>query len=203
MDDKPLSDLISQILPDEVEKAIGLGKDQPGDDNPVLIASLKAAAGQSGSLVETAVNQFLNGEGDLLETTRSAVTRSKTTAKNEVAAFLESKFNLSPAVAKLLATLLVKLFPSIAKLTGEASAEKKKPRRKKKPTTTSSAKKETSSKKKPKKKKTTSQSKPAASKPAAKKKKPTATSSKKKATTKKKPKKKTRTTSIGDSTAES
>ncbi len=203
MDDKPLSDLLSQILPDDVEQAIGLGKDKPGEDNPVLIASLKAAAGQSGGLVDTAVNQFLNGEGDLLETTRRSVTRSKTTAKNEVAAFLESKFNLSPAVAKLLAMLLVKIFPSIGKLTGEPSAEKKKPRRKKKPKTTASASKETSSKKKPKKKKTTTRPKTTASKPAAKKKKPATASSKKKATTKQKPKKKTRTTPIGDSGAES
>lgn len=195
MEDKSLPDFISQILPDEVEKSLGFEKAKPAEQDNVLIASLRAAAGQTGGQVEESINQFLNGEGELLETTRTAVTRSKTTAKNEVAAFLEKKFNLSPTVAKLVAMLVVKLFPSIGKLTGEATTEKKKPR-KKKPKTSS-----TTSKKKPKKKKTTSKPKTTASKPAAKKKKPTAKSSKK-ATTKKKPKKKTRTATIDGGSAE-
>lgn len=191
MDDKSLSGLISQILPDDMEQAMGLGKARPAEDNNILIASLKAAAGQSGGLVDTAVNQFLNGEGDLLATTRSAVTRSKATAKNEVAVFLEDKFKLSPAVAKLIAMLLVKIFPAISQLTGESTATKKKPR-KKKPKTSSSAKTTASSKKKPKKKKTTSKPNTTASRPAAKKKKPAAKGTKKETAAKKKPKKKTR-----------
>lgn len=196
MDDKSLPELFSQILPGGTDPAPKTGGEKPADDNNILIASLKAAAGQSGGLVETAVNQFLNGEGDLLTTTRTAVTRSKATAKNEVAAFLEAKFKLSPAVAKLIAMLLVKLFPSIGKLTGKTTAAKKKPRRKKKPTTSSSAKTEASSKKKPKKK-TTSRPKTTSSKPAAKKKKP----AKKETTPKKKPKKKTRATTVDGSSA--
>ncbi|HWQ84473.1 MAG TPA: hypothetical protein VN363_07905 [Anaerolineales bacterium] len=195
MEDKSLSDLVSQILPDEVEQTIGLDKAKPAGDNNILIASLKAAAGQSGSQVENAIDQFLKGEGDLLETTRSAVSRSKTTAKNEVAAFLEEKFKLSPAVAKLIAMLLVKIFPAISELTGETAAKKKKPRRKKDPKPTAS------SKKKPSKKKAKPRPKTTASKPAAKKKKTSTSSSKKKATTRKKPKKKTRTTTSVDSAA--
>lgn len=193
MEDKSLPDIISQILPDEVEKSLGFEKAKPVEQDNVLIASLRAAAGQSGGQVEASINQFLNGEGELLETTRSAVTRSKTTAKNEVAAFLEKKFNLSPTVAKLVAMLVVKLFPSISKLTGNATTEKKKPRNKKPKTST------TTSKKKPKKK-TTSKPKTTASKPAAKKKKPAAKDSKK-ATTKKKPKK-TRSVTIDGGSAE-
>jgi len=195
MEDKSLPDIISQILPDEVEQSLGIGKQKTTDQDNVLIASLKAAAGQSGGQVEESVNQFLNGEGELIETTRSAITRSKTTAKNEVAAFLEKKFNLSPNVAKLVAMLTVKLFPSISKLTGEAATEKKKPRKKKPKTST------TTSKKKAKKKKTTTKPKTTASKPAAKKKKPTAKESKK-ATTKKKPKKKTRSVTIDGGSTE-
>lgn len=194
MEDKSLPDIISQILPDEVEQSLGIGKQKTTDQDNVLIASLKAAAGQSGGQVEESVNQFLNGEGELLETTRSAVTRSKTTAKNEVAAFLEKKFNLSPNVAKLVAMLVVKLFPSISKLTGEAATEKKKPRKKKPKTSTTTSKKKA-------KKKTTTKPKTTASKPAAKKKKPTAKESKK-ATTKKKPKKKTRSITIDGESAE-
>lgn len=194
MEDKSLPDIISQILPDEVEQSLGIGKQKTTDQDNVLIASLKAAAGQSGGQVEESVNQFLNGEGELLETTRSAVTRSKTTAKNEVAAFLEKKFNLSPNVAKLVAMLVVKLFPSISKLTGEAATEKKKPRKKKPKTSTTTSKKKA-------KKKTTTKPKTTASKPVAKKKKPTAKESKK-ATTKKKPKKKTRSITIDGESAE-
>jgi len=187
MDEKSLPDLFSQMIPDELEDSLGLGgKSSAEQNNNILIASLKAAAGQSGGLVDKAVNEFLTGEGDLLDITRSAVTRSKASAKNEVAKFLETKFKLSPVAAKLISMLLVKLLPSISELTGADAAEKKKPRRKKKP----------------KKKKTTTKPKTTASKPAAKKKKPTAKSSKQETATKKKPKKKTRTITVEASQAE-
>ena len=203
MDEKSLPDLFSKMIPDELEDSLGLGgKSSAEQNNNILIASLKAAAGQSGGLVDKAVNEFLTGEGDLLDTTRSAVTRSKASAKNEVAKFLETKFKLSPVAAKLISMLLLKLLPAISELTGADAAEKKKPRRKKKPKTSTSAKTEAGAKKKPKKKKTTTKPKTTASKPAAKKKKPTAKSSKQETATKKKPKKKTRTITVEASQAE-
>jgi len=202
MDEKSLPDLFSQMIPDELEDSLGLsGKSATEQNKNILVASLKAAAWQSGGLVDKAVNEFLAGEGDLLNTTRAAVTRSKTSAKNEVAKFLETRFKLSPVAAKLISMLLVKLLPAISELADADAAEKKKPRRKKKPKTTTGAKTAASAKKKPKKK-TTTKPKTTASKPAAKKKKTTARGSKKETATKKKPKKKTRTTTVQASQAE-
>lgn len=203
MDEKSRPDLFSQMIPDELEESLGLsGKSATEQNTNILVASLKAAAGQSGELVDKAVNQFLTGEGDLLDITRVAVTRSKTSAKNEVAKFLETRFKLSPVAAKLISMLLVKLLPSISELATADVAEKKKPRRKKKPKTTTDDKTAASTKKKPKKKKTTTRPKTTASKPAAKKKKTTAKGNEKETATKKKPKKKTRATTVAASQAE-
>ncbi len=192
MDEKSLPDIFSQLLPDDLEKALGLEQDSSDEQNNILVASLKAAAGQSGGLVESAVSQFLNGEGDLHSATRTAITRSRSTAESEVAACLTTQFKLAPFTARMVAMLLVKLFPSIGKLTGAAAPAARKPRRKKKATASSKKNPAASSKKKPAK--TKPARKPAA-KPAVKKK-PAAKGSKKEAAAKAKPKKKTRSSSV-------
>jgi len=198
MEDNSLNDLVSQLIPDEFEKALGVDDEETGEQNQVYVESLRAAAAKSGGPVKAAVNEFLNGEGDLFEATRAATTHSEASAESEVATFLTTKLKLSPFAAKLIAMLAVKLFPSIGKLTGSGTTAKKKTRRKKKAKTSSSAKTTASSKKKPKKK-TTTQLKKKTSKSAAKKK-PSSTSSKKDSAARKKTKKKTRSASLDVST---
>jgi len=191
MDDQPL-DPLSQVNPDAVENKTE-STDKP---NIILVESLRATTGLSGVPLETAVNEFLSGEGELHETTRAAITRGGSSSVSEIAAFLTDKFKLSSTVATLVATLLVKLFPSIKKLTGKKTAAKKKPRRKAKAKTKPAAKKKAASSKKKAKKKTTAKPKTTAQKSAAKKKKTTAQAAKKKAKSTAKPKKAKRTTTV-------
>jgi len=151
VDEKSLGDMLSKIISDEVEQK----ETQPQEvQSSALVEGLKSAAGLAGGDVQGAVEEFLGGKGDLLDTTRAAVERGGTSAKSVVAAFLQEKFKLSPTLAGIIAPLLVRLFPAIGKLTGTSTAaDKPKPRRKKKPTA-STAKPAASSKKKPKKKET-------------------------------------------------
>ena len=196
MDEKSLTSMLSQLIPDGTEVEPGEEGEIPDEQKSGLVEILKAAASQSGGSAESAVNEFLNGEGDLFETTRTALATDRASAESQVADFLMTKLKLSSFTAKLVAMLAVKLFPSIAKLTGEETQPKKKTRRKKRKTS-SSEKTEASSKKKPKKK-TTARPKTASSKPAAKKK-PTSKTGRKKTTTKKKAKQTTRTSSVLES----
>lgn len=144
-----------------------------GEDTNLLAAGLKALAGSSGGPLVDAVEEFLGGKGELLETTRSVLLRNKTTAEKEVAEFLEKKFNLSPVVAALVAPLVIKLVPALAKSVAGSStsttAAKPKPKPRKKPKTSE---KETPKKPKAKPKTTSSRKKPSstAKKPTAKKK---------------------------------
>lgn len=175
MDNRSLSDDLSKNLSGSTEDETAPGADNAGEQKNLLVDSLKTIAGLSGGSLETAVSDFLNGGGELHETTRAAVTRGGGSAVSEVGSMLSKQFNLSPAVAKLVASLLVKLIPSH---TADSLTGKAKPKRK--PKTASS--KETSSQKKPKKKttsktskketasKTKSKKKTTTSKPAAKKK---------------------------------
>lgn len=193
MDEKNLPGLFSQLIPDDIEASLGLGGKGTDEQDSILAGSLKIAAGQSGSAMVTAVNDFLTGQGALHETTRAAVTRGGSTAAKEIASFLTKQFDVAPAAAQIIAALLVKLFPSIAKAVKQETPAKKKPRKKAKPKTAAAAKKETgSTKTKPKKKKP----KTSTSKPAAKKKKAPAKTAKKDAKPAKKPKKATRASEI-------
>lgn len=83
-----------------------------------MIESLKALTENFGEAVGKEVSEFLNGKGTLLETTRTAVARGGSSAVTEVAELLTDKFGISPPLARIVATLLVRLFPSISKLTG-------------------------------------------------------------------------------------
>jgi outer membrane biosynthesis protein TonB len=215
MDDRSLSDDLSKLISGSAEDVPAPEGESTGEPKNLLAESLKTIAGLSGGSLETAVSDFLNGGGELHEATRAAVGRGKT-ATSEVESLLIKKFNLSPTVARLVASLLVKLIPALKE---DATSSKKKPRRKpkkpakEKPTTKKkpkkkaaprTAKEETAAKKKPKKKavprtakeETAAKKKPKkkapASKPAAKKK-PGSKTGKQGTTAKKK---KTRTESV-------
>jgi outer membrane biosynthesis protein TonB len=168
MDDKSLAGLFSANPSGEA----GDGQEQ----DSLLAASLKAvAAGSSNEAVEDEIGAFLKGEGNLLETASAALTRGGGSAATDVAKFLEEKFGLNPAIARVIGTLLINLLPGIKK----KKAAKKKPT--KKPATSA----KTPAKKKPKKT-AAKPKKPVATAKA--KKKPTA----KKETAKAKPKPKTK-----------
>jgi len=181
MDKKSISGLLAQLI----------SKNEPKDD----------AAKAEGAGVETAVNEFLSGEGELHETTRAAVTRGGTPAApptpprgaarpvgvrsvgarnagsgaaSDVAKLLSSKFGLSPAIANLIAPLLVKLVPSIGQAAGTpAGAQSAGSETAAKPKARRKAKPKTVSEASKKaKKKTAAKPKKPAAKPAAKKKTP-------------------------------
>jgi len=164
MDNKSLFDDLAGLISKEVGKESSSGAEPPGEQENILVESLKVFAEQSGEGVGKEVNEFLSGRGLLLETTRSAVIRSGSSASREVAVFLKEAFNLPASMANTLAALIVKIFPSISKLTGEEEAAKpRRPRKKKASTSASKPKKrKTSTGTTPKKKKTSESKKPAA-----------------------------------------
>ncbi len=138
MDETKFSGLLSQIIPDEIGKSLGLGGENAGKQNSRAFELLKNVAGQAGGGVENELNDFLNGRGALLETTRAAVARGGTsttgrkTAANEVSAFLTNQLHFSALIAELIAPLVIQIFPAIGNLAGSGTASKPKPRRKKK-----------------------------------------------------------------------
>jgi len=161
MDDQLLPDVLSPLAPSVRSGKSGAGKGTLTPKRSLQADTLKVLASLSGGVLEPEISEFLNGSGVLHENTRSALTRGKKTASSEVAALLTEQFKLAPATAGVIAALLVRLFPSISKLTGTAAPEKKKPRRKTKP------KAEASSTTKKRKKKTAAKEKPAPKKKAA------------------------------------
>jgi hypothetical protein len=208
METSPLSEEPSKIDSEPAESQ-PVSEEEATRQQNIFVDGLKAVVGSTGGPLEDAINDFLSGKGELHETTAAAVTRGGCSAVSDVGSVLEKQFDLNPAIAKLVASLLVKLVPSLKK------AKKAKPRRK--PKTAASAKKETTAKKKAKKKTTAKpaakkktaaktskktsaakakpKKKASAAKPAAKKK-TTVKKAKKTATTKKKAKKATRSESI-------
>jgi hypothetical protein len=215
MDEKTLPDQISHLMNDTPKNEPGPGDENTDAKKDILVESLKTEAGQTDGALDAALDEFMEGRGVLHETTRAAITRGGS-GLNEVIQLLTSQFKLSPAVAKIIASLILKMQSSVSKETAKDSTTKKKPRRKAKPKTASSAKKKPISSKKPKKKtaakaKKTTSKKPAKKKVVAKakprstkktasqkaaKKKPAAKTSQKKATTQAKPKKAKRSNTV-------
>jgi hypothetical protein len=166
MEEKSLTDVIGQLA-----EAAGIAEPAPpakpaSGKTSLQADTLRVLAGLTGGEAGGAIFEFLNGRGTLLESTAAALTRGKKTAVNELAELLTRQFKMSPAAASVVAALLIKLFPSIGKLTGAAPAPKKKARRKTKPkretsSTTTKRKKKTAAKEKPapKKKTTTKKTK--------------------------------------------
>jgi hypothetical protein len=144
MDDRALSDDLSKLITGSAGAASAPEEESAEEGKNLLAESLKTIAGLSGGSLETAVSDFLNGGGELHEATRAAVGGGKT-ATGELESLLIKQFNLSPTVARLVATLLVKLIPA---LKDETAPKKKKPRSKPK----TPARKKPAAKKKPKKK---------------------------------------------------
>jgi hypothetical protein len=192
MDERSLQDLISKWIPDEIEQFTA----QVGDDeqHTRAVELLQLAAAGPASAAGDEIGHFLEGRGDLLDTTRAAVARGGSSAVSSVRDFLVQQMHLSPALASILAPLLVKILPKIGTVSGPAGAATK-PRPKKKPKTSSSAKPKkpkSASSAKPKKPKAASSAKPKkpkASSESSKPKKPRTSSSKKPAA---KPKRRTR-----------
>jgi hypothetical protein len=173
MEEKSLSDQLSHLMNDTPPVEPALSEESTNEQKNILVENLKTAVGQPDGALEAALDEFMSGKGALHEATRSAMARGGESALAEVIQLLTKQFKLSPAVAKMIASLILKLQPSGGSQTTQEAAAKKKPRRKSKPKT---AKKETSSTKKAKKK------------PAAKPKKAVSkTAAKKKATSKTKP----------------
>jgi hypothetical protein len=206
MGEKSLADQISQLMNDTPAMVSKPGGENPDEQKKVLVDSLKAVAGESDGALEAAFDEFLNGKGVLHEATRTAITRGGSAGRSDVITLLTKQFKLSPAVAKMIASLIMKLQSSGSVETAKESTTKKKSRRKAKPKTASSAKKETSSAKKAKKKpaakakKTISKTKPRSTKKTASQKaatkKSSAKTSRKKTTAKAQPEKAKRTSSV-------
>jgi len=163
MDEKSLSDEISQLMSDTPPIEPASSEEKTDEQQDILADNLKAVAGETGGELETALDEFLSGKGALHEATRSALTRGGDRGLSDVISLLMKQFKLSPAMAKLIASLIMKMQSS-----AKDSTAKKKPRRKSKPKAATSAKKKASAKKA--KKKTTAKAKKSASKAAAKKK---------------------------------
>ncbi len=152
MDDKSLSNLLSGM-------SGGAGEGQ--DQDSLLAASLKAvAAGSSNEAVEDEIGAFLKGEGNLLETASAAVTRGGSSAATDVAKFLEEKFGLNPAIARVIGTLLINLLPGIKKKKAAKKKPKKKPAASAKTPAKKKPKKTAAKPKKPTAKKETAKAKP-------------------------------------------
>ena len=157
MDDKGLSDQISHLMNDTPENEPGPSEENTDEKKDILVESLKTAAGQTDGELDAALEEFMEGKGVLHETTRAAFTRSGS-GLSEVIKLLTSQFKLSPAVAKIIASLILKMQSSVSKETAKDSTAKKKPRRKAKPKAASSAKKKPAAK--ASQKKTTTKAKP-------------------------------------------
>lgn len=174
MDDKSIPDLLSGLIPGTAEEQSKPGG-QVGQRDRILVEGLKAMVGQIGGTFQDAVNEFLDGKGELHQTTRAALKTGKKTAENEAVAMLTKQFHLSPAIAKLIAPLLVKLLPSIggeqAEIPAEVKSDQEQPRKaKSKAKGKNRPKKETTKSTKKIGKKTTSKPKSSTSKKPAKKK---------------------------------
>ena len=87
MDEKSLSDLLTNILPDEVEKALNPDGENTGAQDDMVAGMLKASAGQFGEPFGRSVDEFLAGKGELHETTRAALVRGKGAAKGDITEF--------------------------------------------------------------------------------------------------------------------
>jgi hypothetical protein len=106
MDDKNLSDQLSNLFPPS-----GSGQNQVPDATRGILETL---AGQAGGPLQNQLSQFLNGEGQLLDVTSKAATTGGDFATNIIVTFLTSTLKLNPAIANMVAPLLLQLLPSVA-----------------------------------------------------------------------------------------
>lgn len=169
MEEKPSPEEAGQPAGTDITPAV-----EPGPVSTPAKASLQAdtlrlLADLAGESASADIVDFLSGRGSLVDTTRAALAGGKKTAVKQLAELLEKQFKMSPAAASVVAGLLVKLFPSISKVTRAVEPAKKKTKSKAKP------KSKPKSKPKTKTKAETSATKPKTSKKTAAKKKPAAT----------------------------
>lgn len=206
MEDNIKRNLLSALIPDEVEEMLGMRKkDEAGSDQAgMLVELLQAAGGAGDSPLREMFSEFLSGQGGLFQFATEAVTRKPASAEDEVAKFLREKFSMNKTAAGLAARLVIKLIPGIRdfaeKQTGKTKPKttaKKKPAAKKKPLTKKKATAPAAAKAKKKNAAKTTAKKAAAKKTMAKKNTPAKTTQRKttakKTTPRKKPAAKKRT----------
>lgn len=144
MDNQNLSDQLSNLFPPS-----GSNRGQAPDATRGV---LQALAGQAGGPLQNQISQFLNGQGELLDVTNKAAATGGDFATNMVVTFLTSTLKLNPAIANMVAPLLLQLLPSITgNLFGGQQSEKpaatpKKPRQTSSTSKKSTAKPKTSAK---------------------------------------------------------
>lgn len=190
MEDKGLTDILSNLIPHPKEENLNIQDVQTEEQDNAIAEGLETLAGRSGGELKTAIDEFLKGKGELLESTRSALAIDKKSAEKSIIDLLIARFNLSPTLAAVIAPMLLKLIPGAEKKKRRTSTKRKKK-------TTPSAKRKTGTKKKKstasaKKKKTTTK-KPKKKTATTRKKKPANSTNKKTTTTKKtKPKSSTK-----------
>lgn len=130
MDDKNLSDQLSNLFP-----PASSNQGQAPDATRGILTSL---AGQAGGPLQNQLSQFFNGEGQLHDVTSKAAATGGDFATNMIVTFLTSTLKLSPAIANMVAPLLLQLLPSITGNLFGGQAEEK-PAAKPKPRKTSSS----------------------------------------------------------------
>lgn len=138
MDDKNLSDQLANLF--------GSSQGQAPDATRGMLETL---AGQAGGPLQNQISQFFNGEGQLHEVTSKAAATGGDFATNMIVTFLTSTLKLNPAIANMVAPLLLQLLPSITGnlfggQTEKPAATPKKPRKTSSSSTKSTAKPKTS-----------------------------------------------------------
>ena len=130
MDDKSLSDQLSNLFPTPDQNTAHTDDATPSAERGLLVDSLKTLTGQAGAGAQPVLDQFLSGQGELAEVTRAAAASGSTSALNKVINLLTTTLKLSPAIAKIIAPILLKLAPSL--VTRPRPKKPKKNRRKRK-----------------------------------------------------------------------
>jgi hypothetical protein len=130
MDERSLQGLLSNLIPDEIESLLNQSGQQSGEQQSRAVDLLKTAAGQAGGEAGDEIHAFLNGSGRLFETTRVAAAHGGASVSTTVSEFLTKQLNLSPALARIIAPLVVNLLPGVGGQTGSTPTTQPKPKRK-------------------------------------------------------------------------
>ncbi len=84
MDEKSITDLITDLIPDTSEQSRGITSSSEDDQNSILIGVLRMLVDQSGEPMQRTLEDFLGGKGELLEVTRAASGGRKKSAEAEI-----------------------------------------------------------------------------------------------------------------------
>lgn len=110
------------------------------DQNNFLSDSLQMLAGQAGGDLPSAINDFLGGKGELLQASQAAASGGAA-GVNIVVQMLTNVLKIQPAIAQMIAPILLQLAPVILeKVTGMGGSDAEEPARASKSTSSSSRK---------------------------------------------------------------